>query len=170
MARQKRGRSRSATRNVKRRMPYRRKFTKRRGMASMIKRVMLKQCETKHKTTSVENANLNHNSAYALPVFTQLSQGTDENQRIGDEVIGKYIKFKFQFFSKLDRPNVTYRIIVYRAPKDEESSYNDIMEGVVGNNILDNVNTEKYTPIMQKYVKIAGNTAIGPSGTIGGYE
>ena len=37
---------------------------------------------------------------YALPVMTKLCIGTGENERIGDEVIGKYIKVKFQFFNK----------------------------------------------------------------------
>ena len=141
----------------------RRMYTKRRGMASFIKRVMLKQCETKHRTESAENLNLRHNSPHARGVMTKLDHGTDENQRVGDELIGKYIKCKFQFFSKQDRTNVTYRIIVYRAPQGEGDGYFDIMENVIANKMLDNVNTEKYTPIFQKFVKIQGNNMIGPS-------
>ena len=102
--------------------------------------------------------------------MTKLAQGTDENQRVGDEVIGKYIKLKFQFFSKQDRPNVQYRIIVYRAPQGEGDGYFDIMENVFGNKMLDNINTEKYTPIFQKFIKIQGNNMIGPSGGLLGTQ
>ena len=55
----------------------------------------------------------------------------------------------------LDRPNVMYRTIVTKLPKDMEavSLPSDFMEGVIGNNMLDNVNTEKSTPVYQKLIR-----------------
>lgn len=154
--------------------PYKRKFTKRRGLGSMIKRVMLKQCETKHRTVQFENQNLNHNSIDDFKEFNPLrglDQGTDEHQRVGDEIIGQRINYKIWLSSKLDRPNVMYRIVVYRCPKHEtETNHLNIYEGVSGNKLIDYINTEKYTPVFQKFVKMSGNTALGPDDAIGNYD
>lgn len=166
----KRNRSRSNRAPKRAKRTFSKTYSKRRGMASLIKRVMLKQCETKHRKDASENMNLFHNKPYALPVITKCGIGTGENQRLGDEVIGKYVKCKFMFFSKNDRPNVTYRVIVYRAPVDEGDTYTDIMEGDIGNKVMDSVNTEKYTSVMQKYLKITGNTALGPDDLVGNYD
>jgi len=135
----------------------------------MIKRVMLKQCETKHKKFALENQTLRHNSTYGIETLPKLAVGNGENQRIGDEVVGKYIKCKFMFFNKNDRPNCTYRVIAYRAPAGE-TSYSDIWENEIGNKIMDGVNTEKYTPIIQKFVKITSNTVLGPDDLVGNYD
>lgn len=100
-----------------------------------------------------------------------LDQGTDEHERVGDEIIGQRINYKIWLSNKLDRPNVTYRIVVYRCPKDEsETNALDIYEGTVGNKLLDYMNTEKYTPVFQKIVKITANTALGPDNMTGGYD
>ena len=37
-----------------------------------------------------------------------LGQGTDEHERVGDEIIGQRINYKIWLSNKLDRPNVTY--------------------------------------------------------------
>lgn len=72
-------------------------------MANFIKRVMLKQRETKHKTNQQENVQLNHNSPYDKIVWSplsQIAQGDMKDQRSGDEIIGnatgKYMKCKFR--------------------------------------------------------------------------
>ena len=60
-------------------------------MANFIKRVMLKQRETKHKTNQQENVQLNHNSPYDKIVWSplsQIAQGDMKDQRSGDEIIG----------------------------------------------------------------------------------
>jgi hypothetical protein len=86
-----------------------------------------------------------HNSL-KLP-FTSILQGDDKHQRTGDEVIGKYFKVKMLISNKSDRPNVMYRITMLKVPKDIEAVAfpADIMEGMHGNKIIDNDNTEKYT-------------------------
>jgi hypothetical protein len=55
-------------------------------MVKFIKRVMLKQCETKHTTQSTENNHLFHN-VLDLPFTSllQVAQGDDEYQRTDDE-------------------------------------------------------------------------------------
>jgi len=98
-----------------------------------------------HVTQGVENVAMYHNSL-KLP-FTSILQGDDKHQRTGDEVIGKYFKVKMLISNKSDRPNVMYRITMLKVPKDIEAVAlpADIMEGMHGNKIIDNDNTEKYT-------------------------
>lgn len=142
---------------------YKKKYVSGR-LQRAIKAIALKNAETKHITTTAENNTLRHNSPYALPNLMQLPIGTGENGRIGDEIIGKYINIKFWFSSKQDRPNVMYRIIFYRAPATEDNTYSDIMENVSGNNMIDYVNTEKYSSIKQIMFQIKNNTMMGPAG------
>jgi len=138
----------------------------------MIKRVMLKQCETRHKSLAFENQNMYHNSV-SIPLngLIDVSQGDGENQRTGDEVIGKYLKFKLWLSNKLDRPNVQYRIMVIRVPLELGSGAVNPFEGVSGNKLIDYINTERFTPVYQKFLRVQGNQAIGPNNALGtGYD
>jgi hypothetical protein len=124
---------------------------------------MLKQCETKHKTVSFENNALYHNSlSIPLNHLIDLTNGDGDDQRVGDEVIGKYIKFKLWFASKFDRPNVKIRVMVLRVPINEHTGVISPFNNDHGNKLLDYINTEKYTPVYQKFININTNTAIGP--------
>lgn len=143
------------------------RYRKGKGMASFIKRVMLKQCETKHKSLAFENVQLNHNTlAIPLNGLIDVTQGDGENQRTGDEVIGKYLNVKLWMASKFDRPNVRIRVMVLRVPTSEESGGFSPFENVIGNKMIDYINTEKYTPVYQNFVTIQGNQAIGPAGGV----
>lgn len=130
------------------------RFSRKKGMANLIERVMLKQCETKHNSHSQENQQLGHNTPFDKILWSPLSQiakGDIENQRTGDEIIVKYMKSKFWISAKSDRPNVMFRLVGYRCPKDEIFTNGpDIYEGDHGNKMLDKVNTDKYTPVIQK--------------------
>jgi hypothetical protein len=108
--------------------PYRkrsikRRISKRRSLVSLIKRVSLKNSETKHTHQILENNQLYHNVPFML-VYNMLScdEGvSDPNSgltnfvgRIGNEVIARGISIKLWIANKRDRPNVMYRIIVYK--------------------------------------------------------
>lgn len=94
----------------------------RRSLVSLIKKISLRPSETKHTHTIQENQQLNHN----VPVFTGGNLATtpaitDNNAnlsniacRVGDEVIARGLSYKFWFASKLDRPNVMYKIVFFR--------------------------------------------------------
>jgi hypothetical protein len=61
-----------------------------------------------------------------------------------------------------------YRIIMLKIPKDMASVSlpAEIMEGVSGNKMIDNVNTEKFTPVYQKIIRpFAGDYSLEPSAT-----
>lgn len=153
--------------------PVRKNYKKRtysKSLVKAVKAITLKQSETKHKTVTFQNQNLNHNSIDDFKEqnpLRALDQGIDEHQRIGDEIIGKYINYKIWLSNKSDRPNVLYRIVVYRCPKDEsETNHLNIYEGVSPNKMIDYINTEKYTPLFQKFVKITNDTSLESGATL----
>lgn len=109
--------------------PYKR-FSKKRGRApvsmkrlrGMISRISLKKVETKHTHTIVENSQLYHNQEninYSL-LYTQ--QGVSDADtgtsnyvsRVGNEVIARGVSIRIWVANKLDRPNVMYRIVIFR--------------------------------------------------------
>ena len=62
-----------------------------------------------------------------------------------------------------------YRIIVTKLPKDMEavSVPTDFFEGAISNKILDNVNTDRYTPIYQKIIRPgAGDFSLEPEASL----
>lgn len=95
---------------------------KKKSLIKLIKRVSLKQSETKHTHNIQENIQLYHNvpNITATNLFTSISN-SDNNAgvqnfacRLGDEVIARGLSYKFWFANKLDRPNVMYKIVFFR--------------------------------------------------------
>jgi len=110
-------------RNFKKKGTGLRKGTSARGsLVSLIKKISLKNSETKHTHNINENVSLNHNSPDMSYNHLNTTQAvTDNNQgaqnfacRVGDEVIARGISYKFWFANKLDRPNVMYKIAIFR--------------------------------------------------------
>lgn len=118
-------------------MPYKRKFAVRRpirkkpakatktkrNLVSMMKNVALKNCETKKSSQYMATAvGLFHNLAYYVSNLQATNQGVSDPEgfsqagrnRVGDEVIARGLKIKWFMENVLDRPNVMYRIIVFR--------------------------------------------------------
>lgn len=99
-----------------------RRISKRGSLVSLIKRVALKPVETKHTHNIDENAQLNHNTPVVNLNHLNTTQSTADNNagtsnfacRVGDEVIARGLSYKFWFANKLDRPNVMYKIIIFR--------------------------------------------------------
>jgi hypothetical protein len=91
-------------------------------LVKLIKRISLKQSETKNTHSISENLQLYHNVPYIISNQLYLAIGSGDDQtgtgfftsRIGDEVIARGVSYKFWFANKLDRPNVMYKIIFYK--------------------------------------------------------
>lgn len=109
------------------RKPVKRKPAKKnkatRSLVSMMKNVALKNCETKKSSLYTGTAvGLFHNLAYYATNLQRTNQGVSDPEgfsqatrnRVGDEVIARGIKLKWFMENVLDRPNVMYRIIVFR--------------------------------------------------------
>lgn len=95
---------------------------KTKSLVKLIKKVSLRQSETKCTHSISENLQLYHNVPYIVinQLYTQIGN-TDEQtgtsnfaSRIGDEVIARGVSYKFWFANKLDRPNVMYKIVFYK--------------------------------------------------------
>lgn len=94
-----------------------------RGLTKMVKAISLRQCETKKSNQySTAGVSLFHNLAFYVPSLQSTEQGVsdpqgsiqDSRNRIGDEVIARGIKLKWFLENIADRPNVMYRIHVFR--------------------------------------------------------
>lgn len=91
-------------------------------LVKLIKKVSLKAAETKNTHEIAENIDLYHNTQELQTNLLYTRQGiTDGNSgtsyysnRIGDEVVARGLQIKFWFANKKDRPNVMYKIIVFR--------------------------------------------------------
>lgn len=99
----------------------------------LFNKLTLSKAETKESHRIEENNQLYHNIEtlkYSL-LYTQ--QGVSDSDtgtsnyigRVGNEVICRGLSFKFWFANKLDRPNVMYKIIIfkYRADSTIGSAY-----------------------------------------------
>jgi len=73
-----------------------------------------------------ENVQLYHNTgkaggAYVTPILFNpwrfISQGTTENQRVGDEIYPRGMSLRIWMANKLDRPNILYRLVVCVLPR-----------------------------------------------------
>lgn len=172
---------------VRRKRVYRRKAP----LTRMIKAVTLKQCETKKSsqyTTATQN--IFHNLAYYVGNLLATTQGTTDPQgtvaaqrnRIGDEVLARGISLKFFLQNEPDRPNVTYRIIIFRYNVLQDitpSTLNDPYfwagtDGLGGNmnRLLDRPNTDRIKVIKEHWIlpekqanysiQTAGPVPVGP--------
>lgn len=140
-------------------MRYRKKPTTNvKSLTRMIKSVQLRQCETKRSSQYTDNpVRLYHNGTYYTQFLLATNQGTQnpngldqaEGNRIGDEVIAKGLSLKWLMENKVDRPNVSYKIIVFEySSKVQTITDGEFWSGTDGigapmTRLLDRPNTDK---------------------------
>ena len=135
----------------KKRAPAKKKGLK--NLENKIKTIALRQCETKLKSSTEENNQLNHNRTFFLSNFLYTNQAVNAPEgfdnatgsRLGDEIVGRGIKFKFWLSNKSDRPNVMYNIYVFRYNTLENTTESVFWRGTNGqggtmNRMLDQPN------------------------------
>lgn len=102
-----------------------RKMRKGRFVAK-VKKVLMRVAETKNYNIANENQQLYHNTgttgySYVGPVlynpWRSIPLGTNNHQRVGDEIYPRGMRMRLWMANKLDRPNVLYRVIVAILPK-----------------------------------------------------
>lgn len=147
--------------------------TTKKGLVKLIKNVSLSTVETKYYILAGQNQQLQHNGGLG-PSYNRIynllgsSQGTGQENRVGDECIAKGLAIRIWLSNKLDRPNVMYRIIVYSGPRDQASiaSPNNFFEAHTTQKMLDMVNTDKYTVIRSKIIQpFAGDYSLESGAT-----
>ena len=92
----------------------------------------------------------------------------DENsrgQRIGDKVTLVGVKFSMMLELNERYSDVTFRLMVIRSAKGDTSTNATLWDGASGNKMLDTFNTERFTVLYTKHVKMrAHNMSISASG------
>lgn len=147
-----------------------RRVSRKSSLISLIKKVSLKNVETKSTHTIHENVNINHNTGYIYTNLLKTSQGITDTDtgtsayanRIGDELLARGISIKLWIANKLDRPNVMYRIGVFKYQAASVPTLSQIFTGANGNRMMDNLDKEFITVVYQKII----NLQTGVSGTL----
>jgi len=144
---------------AKKRKSFRKKsYSKNKSLVALIKKVSLKNSETKYNHISNENINLFHNTGHQFSGLLNATHGITDNgagtsvisNRLGDEVIGRGISIKLWIANKLDRPNVMYRICVYKYQSQSIPTLVNLFKTGSGNKIMDDLDKEYITPVYQK--------------------
>jgi len=144
-------------------MTRRGRFSRRKtSFKARVKRVLMKNSETKYQDIAFENRQLYHNlgsepnpPGVVIPVnvtsspdwinpWITITQGTARNQRIGDKISPIGMSLKIWLANKQDRPNTMYRLIVAILPKlvgttitsNVFDPFQIATNGTTGNNML----------------------------------
>lgn len=140
-------RKKSSTRKRVYRKPIA-KSAKTKSLINLIKKVSLKQNELKYVDYDHGKTELYHNTHDSFGVVATNfgpTQGDGDAQRIGNSVQLSGIKFTFMFYSKLDRPNTKFRVIVYSAPLNTyppTTPYSALFDNVTGNVMIDGLDKD----------------------------
>lgn len=138
---------------VKKSRRIRKPSMKTKSLIKLIKKVSLRPCETKATHIIAENQQLYHNVPYLSYGGLNTTNGVSEvntgtasvNMRVGDEIIGRGLSYKFWFANKLDRPNVMYKMIFYKYQSNyTPASPNPFCNQGTTNYMIRDLDTEKF--------------------------
>lgn len=143
------------------RKTFRKKTVRRSKTASLvklIKKVSLKNCETKYVHNASENNQIYHNSPFIFNSLLNTTQGITDtgagntvlSNRLGDEVIARGISIKLWIANKVDRPNIMYRLIVYKYQTLSQPTGPALFKTGSGNRIMDDIDKEYVSVAYQK--------------------
>jgi len=160
--------------------PIRRKSVKKliqkdntKQLVNLIKKVSLKNVETKTTHKIEENVNIYHNSGYIYTNILKTTQGTTDtdtgltafSNRLGDEILARGISIKLWIANKRDRPNVMYRLVVFKYAAGSIPTLAACFTGANPNRMMDKIDKEYITPVYQKIF----NLQVGFSAASDGY-
>ncbi|AIF71518.1 putative capsid protein [McMurdo Ice Shelf pond-associated circular DNA virus-7] len=143
-----------------------------RNLAKKVRRIT-STIETKSGVEQItDNINLRHNNQVTVSsAVLETQTGTLDNEnsrgmRIGDKITLSNVQFTMMFELNEAYTDVTLRLMVVRAAKNDIPNITDMFHGASGNKMLDTFNNERYSMLYQKYVRLRSNpTAAVPSGT-----
>ena len=158
---------------------YKKKSYKRVGGSSVkkqINRALIaytnKNVEVKRSTySSTDGTEIAHNNFITLDSnVLRSTQGTADPQnsqyscRIGDEIKLRGVSFKMMLELNERYSDVTYRVILVKCAKGDTPARTTLFTGLTGNKMLDTFNSERYTILYNKIIKLRAPT----SSTFGG--
>lgn len=133
----------------------------------IAKQAVRQVAEPKQYNYSFGKTELYHNSLSLLTKINQYFpyQGTADNQRIGDRIYLTGIDLRMLLGQKQDRPNVTFRVIVFSVKANTAPisglNYIQIFDNATGNCLLDSINADEIKVIKQFFFKPAQSAMIG---------
>jgi len=164
--------------NIKKGRTYKKKYVKKtakryskktgtKSLVALIKKVSLKNVETKSVHRILENVNINHNGCQIYTNLLRTSQGITDtdtgaatySNRIGDEINARGISIKLWIANKRDRPNVMYRMVVFKYATGSVPTLSSCFTGANGNRMMDAIDKEFITPVYQKIFNLQNNIA-----------
>lgn len=112
--------------------------------------------------TSPDDVDISHNNFVVLTdTLLNSRKGTDNGgggvnlrSRDGNEIFCKGVGIRMMLENKVDRTEVTYRLMVVKSAKGDIPTRDSLFQGISANKMLDYVNTSRYTLMMNKYYKI----------------
>lgn len=135
-------------------------------LQAVVRRAITKQfnkkVETKHCLyTASDGTEISHNNFVTLSsALLATTQGvtdpdnTNTQCRIGDNINLKGVSIKMMLELNERYSDVTFRILVIKCAKGDVPTRATLFCGISGNKMLDKIDTERYTVVAQKFLKI----------------
>lgn len=145
-------------------------------LVKLINKVSLKKAETKSGHRIYENEQLYHNVPAIQTGFMATNQGIGDTDagyvnvasRLGNEIVLRGLSVKVWLANKLDRPNVMYRILIYRYKTDGSYTNPPYLSQGTANYMIRDIDTDNFKVIKSKRVNIqAGFSAVASTTTQG---
>lgn len=95
-------------------------------VANIARKALMKQAET--KMYPVENQNLTlgpDDVGYMILDIDNPAQGTDNEQRVGDKILGRGLQFKYNIANKSANRSYFVRVVVFQAQNEEFTAITD---------------------------------------------
>lgn len=150
--------------------------TNRLAMARMMQRISLRQCETKIASQATEQTGINlfHNKTHYVKNLLNTIQGVTNNpgteelaNRLGNEVVARGLKIRFQVISAPEHPNFNFKYFVFRYETSKSLDDPLFWCGPAGfggnqNRMLDFVDTRNITILKSGLVQNRNKLPIDP--------
>lgn len=155
------------------------KKPKTRPISNMVKNLVRRQLnynsETKSSVfTSPDGVEVLHNNFITVdnrPLKTTTGvldrMNSDQGNRVGDQIRIKGLSLKMMLELNERYSDVTFRLFVVRSSKGDSPTRDTLFTGISGNKMIDTLNSERYTIVFQKYIKMTAPNTAANTGLVG---
>lgn len=131
----------------------------------MAKRAARSTAETKMQIQNGGYAQIKHDSVNYMQLFTGITQGTSDSQRIGDEIYLKKVYLKMVHYSNptTSKP-ATFRVMVIRTKKESAPTDSQLFNGT--NWFINRFANREYCSVLYDRVLYSTNSAVNTHPTV----
>lgn len=140
---------------------YKKKRLNRPNVQAMIKQALNKNIETKQGNRIISNGvEIQHNNFITISndmlgtVYGTGDPQAANGMRIGDEINLKGVNIRGMLELNSRYSDVTCRVVIVKSAKGDAPTYSTLFQGICQNKMLDRFNTERYTILASKIVKL----------------